>query len=274
MQCIITALKAESDLLIQYFGLTKDYSFNFPFFMNKESKICLVGVGVGKKNLYSRIHTVFNSIENKNTQFINFGIAGGSKNSTQIGNLYIINKIIDEQSKKSFYPEILIKHNMDEREIITVQNEVRFDDGKYNSLVDMEASEIFNICSKIVPLQNLAFIKVVSDYMDISSKNFNNKIIHDLIKPLITELDNFLRKFFCLKKINRSILTVTDMNWVQFNSELLLLTKTQINELIRKTKLFRINHPNSSLPKINSSIPKNKIERNKFFNYVCAKLIT
>ena len=34
------------------------------------------------------------------------------------------------------------------------------------TLVDMEAHEIFSICSKFVPVHDISIIKIVSDHMD------------------------------------------------------------------------------------------------------------
>ena len=45
MICILSALKAESDPLINYFKLAKDTSFSFPVFLN--NNIALVAIGVG-----------------------------------------------------------------------------------------------------------------------------------------------------------------------------------------------------------------------------------
>ena len=51
IQCLITALKAESVPFIQHFKLKRDDTFDFPFFINHETNIALVGVGVGSKNI-------------------------------------------------------------------------------------------------------------------------------------------------------------------------------------------------------------------------------
>ena len=46
----------------------------------------------------------------------------------------------------------------------------------------MEASEIFRVCSKLSPLHNIAFIKVVSDFMDKDIMNYDKKYFSNLIK--------------------------------------------------------------------------------------------
>ena len=89
IQCLITALKAESVPFIQHFKLKRDDTFDFPLFINHETNIALVGVGVGSKNISSRVNDFFGYQEYDNVQFINVGIAGGNKRRTKIGQLFL-----------------------------------------------------------------------------------------------------------------------------------------------------------------------------------------
>ena len=109
MQCLLTALKAESQPLIDHFGLTKDSSFLFPVF--KMDNLYLIGIGVGKKRIKYRIETFCQYFIHEKIQFINIGIAGGNHSSTKIGACYLLHKIKDETTGKTYYPDILIKHN-------------------------------------------------------------------------------------------------------------------------------------------------------------------
>ena len=58
MQCIISALKSESQPIIDSFGLKRNNSFPFPVYQNQN--ISQLIVGVGKKNVEQRISTFFN----------------------------------------------------------------------------------------------------------------------------------------------------------------------------------------------------------------------
>jgi hypothetical protein len=69
MQCLLTALKAESQPLIDHFGLTKDSSFLFPVF--KRDNLYLIGIGVGKKRIKDRIETFCKHFIHEKIQFIN-----------------------------------------------------------------------------------------------------------------------------------------------------------------------------------------------------------
>ena len=62
MQCIITALKAESDPFIHHLELIRDPAFKFPCFRNDDLGIALVGVGVGKRKIRTRINIFFDPL--------------------------------------------------------------------------------------------------------------------------------------------------------------------------------------------------------------------
>ena len=76
MQCLLTALKAESQPLIDHFNLEREPLFDFPVF--KKRDIYLLGIGVGRANIRERIVLFLNQLRPKFVQFINIGIAGGN----------------------------------------------------------------------------------------------------------------------------------------------------------------------------------------------------
>ena len=260
MQCIITALKAESQPLITYFKLVRNPLLDFPCYHNVRNNIYLIIVGVGKKNIQSRINNFHHFIDKSFIQYINFGIAGGKKDITNIGQIFLISKIVDEETGESFYPDILFKHEFMESSITTVSRPITDGGLGYQKLVDMESSEIHRTCSKFVPLHNIAYLKVISDYMDINiKKNLN---VANLIHPFLKDFDLFLARFFVLKKVFNQLLSSSDLIWVKSVKDRLLLTQTQANQLKTKIKTFRIKNQNKTLPDYNLEKPKTKLNRN------------
>ena len=172
MQCIISALRSESEPIIHHFHLERDTRFDFPVY--RKNDLYLLRIGVGKKLIKKRVPDFFKNINEPAAQFINIGLAGGKKGTHKIGDIYIINKIKDEASQKLYYPDILIKHPFKESGITTVDKGIGDGGDKYPDLVDMEASEIFKVCSKLCSIDNITFIKIVSDHMDIAFNNFKN----------------------------------------------------------------------------------------------------
>ena len=53
MQCILSALKSESQPFIDHYNLVRDNKFQFPVFRNKD--LFLIAIGVGKKLIEYRI---------------------------------------------------------------------------------------------------------------------------------------------------------------------------------------------------------------------------
>ena len=77
----------------------------------------------------------------KNIYFLNIGVAGGQSEHSNIGNCYLINKIQDDLTKKSYYPDIIIKHSFEEKDIITVEaseNDIKeyYDENKLKYLTE------------------------------------------------------------------------------------------------------------------------------------------
>ena len=263
MLCILSALKAESEPLINYFKLDKDPSFNFPVFLNND--IALVGIGVGKKKIFDRINSFFLKYKKKNIYFLNIGVAGGQSEHSNIGNCYLINKIQDDLTKKSYYPDIIIKHSFEEKDIITVENPISNDNNSYYSLVDMEASEIFNTCKSLVPIHHLSFLKIVSDYIDFKNKMFDSFYIRNLINPLLDKIGTYVFDLSFLLFEEKSILAVTDSKWLKDISDSLSLTASQ-NQIIRyKVIGFRLKNPDKLLPQNKMMTPKSKQHQKQIF---------
>ena len=84
------AMKAESEPLIEHFRLVRDHSIKFPYFINKDLEIVLIGTGIGKKNIRPRINHLSKIFESQTVQYINIGTAGGAEKNTTIGQIYLM----------------------------------------------------------------------------------------------------------------------------------------------------------------------------------------
>jgi len=274
LQCLITALKAESDPFIQHLSLKKDGALDFPYFVNQKLNVGLIGVGVGKKNIKSRINDFFKLINHKEVQFINIGIAGGKKSRTNIGDLFIINKILDDNSDKKYYPEIIIDHGLNESSITTVGAPIHDGGKKYDTLVDMEAHEIFSTCSRLVPVHNISIIKLVSDHMDGQELFTQPSIVSELLNEKMDEIIHFINQFKLIDEMVRPILLKKDMVWIENTKGKYLLTASQVDQLIKYAKGYRLRNNENQLPELDIQIPKTKNNQKNTFNIICEKLKT
>ena len=270
MQCILTALKAESQPLINHFNLSRDTSFQFPVFKNND--IYLIGLGVGKKNIKNRIITFLNQNNPDLIQFINIGIAGGNSKSTKIGSSYLLHKIKDEATEKTYYPDILFKHNFEEISLVTVESIISDGGGVYKGLVDMEASEIFKICTTMVPVHRLAFLKIVSDYMN---NEFEQNIAHPISKLISSQLipiESFLSQFEKMFNGEIPILSENDIKWIDEMVQKMSLTETQYQQLLQFAKGFRLRKTGRPFPDVKNNLPMNKTTQKHHFKIICAQL--
>jgi len=94
------------------------------------------------------------------------GIAGGNSDITEIGSLYIVNKITDEKNGNIWLPDIMINHGLKELSLTTVSKGITDGGKQYDGLVDMEAAAIFETAVKRIPAKRMVFLKIVSDHMD------------------------------------------------------------------------------------------------------------
>ena len=274
LQCLITALKAESEPFIHHLKLEKDNSFDFPCFIYQRLNGELIGVGVGKKKIESRICDYLKSKSHEIVQFINIGVAGGKKDKTNIGELFLINEIHDENSTQKYYPDILIDHDMTESSITTVENPIHDGGKKYDALVDMEAHEIFSICSKFVPVHDISIIKIVSDHMDGKEFFSQPSIISELFKEKMDEIIYFINQFKLIDKIVTPILLEKDMVWIKNTKGKYLLTASQVDQLINYAKGYRLRNHDNALPELDIQIPKTKNNQKDTFKLICEKLKT
>ena len=270
MQCILSALKAESDPLVNYFQLKRHSSFQFPVFVNND--LYLIGIGTGKAKVQERIYSFFETASDDFIQFINIGIAGGKNENSELGQIYLINKIVDDNTDHSYYPDILIKHSLAEHSVTTVNKGITDGGSSYKNLVDMEASEIFKICSKIIPVHRMAFLKIISDYMDLDGVSFNAESISSFITPNLRSINSFLNQFKILQEIEQPILSNGDDDWIKLIKDQLGLTESQYQQLIHATKGFRLRNPELHCPVVQAEMPKSKLNRNQIFKTLCDKL--
>ena len=272
MHCILTALKAESDPIIKHFGLKRSNSFDFPVFEDQTKDLFLIGLGVGKRKIESRIKNFIKSGKYSYVQFINIGIAGSNKDYSEIGDLLLINKIIDESSNLSYYPDILIDHKMVEGALTTVEKVADDINSHHDSLVDMEASEIFKVCSRITPIHHIAFIKIVSDHMQFEQVKLTGNVISSLITTKLEVIKTFLENFNSLLKNDQPILSQIDLDWIHNNKRQLLLTETQTKQLTDKTKYYRLKNNKLPLPDRILIKPESKVVRKRIFTDICETL--
>lgn len=162
---IITALQAEARPLIAFFQLEKKQLHEKLFYFQKDEIVCLT-TGVGAKNVQKRLSVFLEKTDYNNTILINVGIAGGDSDHTEIGEMFLVNQIMDEENNKVYDLKMSLKTGLLELPLTTVNAGVVNGGKDYNGLVDMEAVAIVETAIQFLPIQRMVFLKIVSDYMD------------------------------------------------------------------------------------------------------------
>ena len=193
-QCIIAALKAEAQPLINYYKLDQDCSYDYPVY--KGEGLTIVCTGVGRENIRKVLLHFCSSVTlPQNSQIINIGIAGGKKDDCSIGQCFIINSVADDTSDVIYELNNIFETKILCQNITTVTEPVVNGGNKYSSLVDMEAHAICSIIDKFNGMKNLLIIKIISDFMDVERDHFSFETVFDLIKNNLSNIDRLLMDF-------------------------------------------------------------------------------
>lgn len=142
-------------------------------FQDEKQEITLVLTGVGKVRAAVAVSHICTKHQVGAEDFL---LHIGSCAGKEVGNLYIGNQIQDMETGRQYYPDILFRHNLPERGIVTVERvleeglpEVKEQcDGRDSlseeeMLYDMEASGVYQGCVPYLGQHQMAFLKVVSD---------------------------------------------------------------------------------------------------------------
>ncbi|MBQ9764601.1 MAG: hypothetical protein IJW18_00205 [Lachnospiraceae bacterium] len=189
MIVILTALRFEATPFIKHYSLKRDSSYKRnELYRNNDNSILLLVTRSGK--LPSAISLTEFLTTYKLTPYdhlINVGICGTSA-TDNIGSVYLCNRILDHDTAKYYYPDMLYSHNFSEAGIETFSVPVNESMTTKESLVDMESSALFVAGSTFLSPHQMHFLKIPSDMLepDKVSKNDVNTLILDSV-PIVTE---------------------------------------------------------------------------------------
>lgn len=178
---IITAMYAEAHPFIIRFQLKKDISHtHFQLFLNQEAGLCLIISGTGMIPAAAALGSICTEYGagriRRNDFLLNVGVCGqiwnenmsGAANSCQIGKLFLCNKIKEQATGRTFYPDILFRHGFAEAPILTGPKPyekdipVEMEETDF-FLYDMEASAVYQAGAYYFGPHQMSFLKAVSD---------------------------------------------------------------------------------------------------------------
>lgn len=218
---LLIATHTEAKPLIDNFKLKQKKFDEFSIFCNKNKNISLTVTGIGKVNSASSVsYTASIFGLKKNNVWLNIGICGHK--SFKIGDIFLINKIIDRSSAKVWFPSINIDTKIKQASCMTLDKiKTKYE----NTLFDMELSGIQQSALKFSSIEFIHSLKIVSDNEKFSQSCLDSKDISNLIFTRLEEIEQFV--------INISIL-----------NDKLMKENFIMKEIIKMIKLngFRKNH--------------------------------
>lgn len=160
---IFSALYAEAKNIIDHYGLKKEKSLEtvrFDVFAN--DSIRLVITGVGEINAAAAVSNIGGAYGiSPDDEILNVGCGAGFCNETCLGSIFLGNKLTEQMTGRTFYPDMLMKTNLMECEIVTVARVLN--EGRDSVVYDMEAAAVYQAAAFFVGPHRMHFIKLVSD---------------------------------------------------------------------------------------------------------------
>lgn len=160
---IFSAFYAEAKNIIDNYGLKKEKSpetVRFDVFAN--DSIRLVITGVGEINAAAAVSNIGGAYGiSPDDEILNVGCGAGFGNETCLGSIFLGNKLTEQMTGRTFYPDMLMKTNLMECEIVTVARVLN--EGRDSVVYDMEAAAVYQAAAFFVGPHRMHFIKLVSD---------------------------------------------------------------------------------------------------------------
>lgn len=176
---IVTATYAEAHAFLTHFQLKKDTSHtHFQVFLNKGQDICLIISGTGQIPAAVAVSSICTEYGAGQGDFlINAGICAGilnknaqeTDNLNQTGKIFLCHKIREQTTGKTFYPDILYRHEFTEAQVVTgAKPYAKTDQSEVNDanfyLYDMEAAAVYQAGSYYLGPHQMSFLKIISDH--------------------------------------------------------------------------------------------------------------
>lgn len=202
MVYVFCAFYGECSGLIKHYNLKKrqtDKYYRFDVFENENQPVRIILTGQGSVMAAAAVSGAasFFGIKAEDA-IINVGTCAGDY---EPGQVFICNKITEEATGRTFYPDMILRSSLPERELVTAPVVIRKSIHEYANkdshnmvLYDMEAAAIYQAANLYVGPHRMGFIKVVSDNGDIEglTPDFIKKLMAEAVDEIASYVDRFV----------------------------------------------------------------------------------
>ena len=201
MVYVFCAFYGECSGLIKHYNLKKrqtDKYYRFDVFENENQPVRIILTGQGSVMTAAAVSGAasFFGIKAEDA-IINVGTCAGNYEQGQV---FICNKITEEATGRTFYPDMILRSGMPERELVTAPVVIRKSIHEYANkdshnmvLYDMEAAAIYQAANLYVGPHRMGFVKVVSDNGDI--EGLTPDFIKGLMAGAVDEIASYVDMF-------------------------------------------------------------------------------
>lgn len=202
MVYVFCAFYGECSGLIKHYNLKKrqtDKYYRFDVFEKENQPVRIILTGQGSVMAAAAVSGAasFFGIKAEDA-IINVGTCAGDY---EPGQVFICNKITEEATGRTFYPDMILRSSLPERELVTAPVVIRKSIHEYANkdshnmaLYDMEAAAIYQAANLYVGPHRMGFIKVVSDNGDIEglTPDFIKKLMAGAVDEIASYVDMFV----------------------------------------------------------------------------------
>ncbi|MCF7970774.1 MAG: hypothetical protein K9L22_06360 [Methylococcaceae bacterium] len=227
------ALPCEAKSLIEHFKLKKELSVS-AFTIYRGANITLTVTGLGKSAMAAGVgYTLALFPAVSLPVMLNIGIAG-HKNHV-LGTVFVAQKIIDRDSNRSFYPQLVTPPPCATQLITTVsQAQLNY---SADMLYEMEASAFYETAIRFSSSELIQCIKVISDNEDNTSSQIKPAQVSEWIKNALPIIENYCQQ---LTKLASLVQTTDIMGYTEIISQWRFSSseKMQLQSLLNKRALL------------------------------------
>tara|TARA_B100000586_G_scaffold263384_1_gene232698 strand:+ start:4323 stop:5141 length:819 start_codon:yes stop_codon:yes gene_type:complete len=188
---IFCALSCEAKPIIDNFNLIRLNEFDlFKIYQSIDKETSLIITNIGKVNAVEAVTYHHDNIKTSEYDiWLNIGIAGHENIS--IGEIRIINKIVDHEDQSCWYPQIIFNPPCNCIDLITLGKPST----EYQScLYDMEASGFYFAATKYGTLELIHSLKIISDNNKAPISKINKNDVSNLVKNKISTINKILNE--------------------------------------------------------------------------------
>ena len=202
MVYVFCAFYGECSGLIKHYNLKKrqtDKYYRFDVFENENQPVRIILTGQGSVMAAAAVSGAasFFGIKAEDA-IINVGTCAGDY---EPGQVFICNKITEEATGRTFYPDMILRSGLPERGLVTVPvvinkpiHEYVNKDSHNMALYDMEAAAIYQAANLYVGPHRMGLVKVVSDNGNIDglTPDFIKKLMAEAVDEIASYVDMFV----------------------------------------------------------------------------------